>query len=211
MAKKHEFHPEFSKLPVTALRAKELGQTLCFTGKRCSKGHLSPRYASSGNCVECIANFRGKASINLSGKSSKRSAVNHASALAALDKGALEYLADSACPYGHYRRYVTTNNCIDCDVESRTKRAKKAKWARVQKLYKLSESDVENMLNKQNYQCLICSLNIKDNYHIDHCHLTCKVRGILCQKCNQAIGLLQENESLFFKAAEYIKEHNATS
>lgn len=211
MAKKHEFHPEFSKLPATGFRARELGQTLYFTGKRCLKEHLSPRYASSGNCVECIANARGKVSINSSGRSSKRSAVNHAAALTAIASGALEYLSDAACPHGHYRRYVTTNNCIDCDVDSRAKRAKKARWARVKKEYGLSELDVAQMLNKQNCQCVICGINIETGYHIDHCHSTGKVRGLLCQKCNQAIGLLQESESLFFKAAQYIKEHNATA
>jgi hypothetical protein len=55
---------------------------------------------------------------------------------------------------------------------------------------------------------VICSINIKNGYHVDHCHSTGKVRGLLCQKCNQAIGLLRESESLFFKAAEYIKERN---
>ena len=211
MAKKHEFHPEFSKLAATGLRARELGQTLYFTGKRCLKEHLSPRYASSGNCVECIANARGKASINLKGRSSKRSAVNHVAALAAIAEGSLEYLSDTACPYGHYRRYVTTNNCIDCNVESQAKRAKKARWARIKKEYGLSELDVAQMLNKQNCQCVICGINIQTCYHVDHCHLTKKVRGLLCQKCNQAIGLLKENEALFFRAAEYIKEHNATA
>ncbi|CAB4161120.1 Recombination endonuclease VII [uncultured Caudovirales phage] len=211
MAKKHEFHPEFSKLTATGLRARQLGQTLYFTGKRCLKGHLWPRYASSGNCVECIANARGQASINSKGKSSKRSAVNHAAALAAIDSGALEYLSDAACPHGHYRRYVTTNNCIDCDVESRTQRAEKARWARIKKEYGLSELDVTQMLNEQNFQCEICNINIQNGYHVDHCHATGKVRALLCQKCNQAIGLLRESESLFFKAAEYIKEHNAAS
>lgn len=211
MAKKHEFHPEFSKLAATGFRARELGQTLYFTGKRCSKNHLSPRYASSSNCVECIANARGKASINSNGRSSKRSAVNHAAALAAIAGGALDYLSDSSCPHGHYRRYVTTNNCIDCDVESRARRAEKARWSRIKKEYGLSKFDVEQLLNKQNFQCVICSINIQNGYHVDHCHSSGKVRGLLCQKCNQAIGLLKESESLFFKAAEYIKEHNATA
>jgi hypothetical protein len=211
MAKKHEFHPEFSKLAATGFRAREFGQTLYFTGKRCLKEHLSPRYASSGNCVECIANSRGKALINSKGRSSKRSAANHAAALAAIDGGALEYLSDAACPQGHYRKYVTTNNCIDCDVEKRLQRTEKTRWARVQKLYGLSELDVKKMLDKQNCKCVICNINIQTGYHIDHCHSTGKVRGLLCQKCNQAIGLLRESESLFFKAAEYIKEHNATA
>jgi hypothetical protein len=211
MAKKHEFHPEFSKMPATGQRARELGEILYFTGKRCTKGHLSPRYASSGNCSECIANARGKASINFSGRSSRRSSENHAAALTALSNGLLEYMADKACPHGHYRRYVKTNNCIDCDVETRSKRSEKSKWARVKKEYGLTESDVAQMLKKQGCQCLICDININAGYHIDHCHSTNKVRGLLCQKCNQAIGLLRENESLFFKAAEYIRGHNATA
>lgn len=205
MAKKHEFHPEFSKLAATGIRARELGQTLYFTGKRCLKDHLSPRYASSGNCVECIANARGKASINAKGRSSKRSAANQAAAMLAIDAGALEYVSDSSCPSGHYRRYVTTNNCIDCDVESRTKRAEKARWARVKKEYGLSELDVEKMLDKQNFQCVICSKNIQAGYHIDHCHSTNKVRGLLCQKCNQAIGLFDEDEKRMQNAASYLK------
>ncbi len=211
MAKKHEFHLEFSKLPATGQRARELGETLYFTGKRCTKGHLSPRYASSGNCSECIANARGKAAINFRGKSSKRSATNHAAALTALSNGLLEYMADKACPHGHYRRYVTTNNCIDCNVEAISKRSEKAKWARIKKKYGLTEYDVSQMLAKQESKCLICCTNIQSNYHIDHCHATNKIRGLLCQKCNQAIGLLNENESIFFKAVGYIKEHNATA
>lgn len=208
MAKKHEFHPELSKLPATGIRARELGEALYFTGKRCLKEHLSPRYASSGNCIECIAKARGKTAINSKNRSSKRSAVNHASALAAVANGFLEYISDSSCPYGHYRRYVTTNNCIDCNAESRIKRAKKARWSRIEKEYGLSELDLTQMLYKQNCKCVICAINIKTGYHIDHCHLTKKIRGLLCQKCNQAIGLLQESELLFSKAAEYIKEHN---
>ncbi len=208
MAKKHEFHQEFSKLPATGQRARELGEILYFTGKRCTKEHLSPRYASSGNCSECIANARGKVSINLSGRSTKRSEKNQAAALIALANGLLEYIADKACPHGHYRRYVKTNNCIDCDVEMRVKRSEKARWARIKKEYGMNESDVVQMLYKQNNQCVICSINIQTGYHIDHCHTTRKVRGLLCQKCNQAIGLLKESESLFFKAADYIRKHN---
>jgi hypothetical protein len=87
MAKKHEFHSEFSKLPATGFRARELGETLYFTGKKCLKEHLSPRYASSGNCAQCIADSRGNVEINHKGRSSKRSEKNHLLALAAHQSG----------------------------------------------------------------------------------------------------------------------------
>jgi hypothetical protein len=208
MNTKHEFHPEFSKLPATGFRARELGEILYFTGKRCVKNHLSTRYASSGNCVECIAMSRGKVSINFKGKSSKRSDANQIAAMSALENGHLEYAPDEPCPKGHYRRYVSTNNCIDCNAETAANRSEKIRWARIKKLYGLSASEVSQMLGAQNNKCEICKEWISLNYHIDHCHSTGKVRGLLCQKCNQAIGLLHENQSLFKRAAEYIGKHD---
>jgi hypothetical protein len=205
MAKKHEFHAEFSKLPATGQRAREFGEMLYFTGKRCTKGHLSPRYASSGNCSECIANARGKASINSKGRSSKRSAVNHAAAMDAINAGSLKYMSDTACPHGHYRRYVTTNNCIDCDASLRAKRSEKARWARIKKEYRLSEDQVIAMLRSQSQACAICGTDISKQYHIDHCHHSGKVRSLLCSKCNQAIGLFDEDQSKLQKAADYIR------
>jgi len=46
---------------------------------------------------------------------------------------------------------------------------------------------------------------------IDHCHSTKKVRGLLCNKCNQAIGLFGENEEKLNSAINYLRAQNATS
>lgn len=211
MAKKHEHHPIHKHLPATGVRARELGQTYYFTGKRCTKGHLSPRYASSGNCIDCIAKARGKTSINRKGKSSKRSEANHVAALKALENGFTEYLSADPCPQGHYRRYVTTNNCIDCNDAKRAERAKKSRWARIKKEYGLSACEVDEMLKQQSYSCHICEADIKSNYHIDHCHKSGKVRSLLCPRCNQAIGLFDENKSRLQKAADYIERFSNES
>lgn len=210
MAIKTIYHHEFSKLPAIGYRARELGEIYYFTGKPCLKGHLSPRYASSGNCVDCIAETRGKASINKRGKSSMRSNENQQKAMLAIDEGKREYIPVDSCPKGHYKRYVTSNNCIICDEEKRKIRAKKAKWARIKKEYGLSQDEVTKMLDAQKQKCAICENNIENGYHIDHCHKTQKVRKLLCQKCNQAIGLFNENQKLFFSAAKYLGEFNAT-
>ena len=210
MAKKTIYHSEFSKLPATGFRARELGETYYFTGKKCLKEHLSPRYASSGNCVECISNSRGKAMFNKRGRSKIRSDENQQKAIEALSKGFREYTSTKACPNGHYVRYATSNNCIQCDIEKRKKRSDLARWARIKKEYQLTKKDVDEMMLNQKNNCAICEININDGYHIDHCHKTNKVRKLLCSKCNQAIGLLNEDKSLFFKAAKYLGEHNAS-
>lgn len=205
MATKHESHDTHKHLPATGIRARELGETYYFTGKRCTKNHLSPRYASSGNCVECIANARGKAAINKKGKSSKRSEKNHFLALEALDNGFTEYVAHDPCPYGHYKRYVATNNCIDCNNIQQKKRAEQLRWLRIKKEYNLLEHQVLDMLEKQNNKCSICNIDISKRYHIDHCHKSGKVRDLLCSKCNQAIGLFDEDNTKIQNAANYLK------
>lgn len=40
---------------------------------------------------------------------------------------------------------------------------------------------------------------------IDHCHKTKNVRGLLCQACNMAIGLLKDNPETAVKIAAYLK------
>lgn len=53
-----------------------------------------------------------------------------------------------------------------------------------------------------NLPCSIC--NSTHNLHVDHCHKTNKYRGILCQKCNRALGFFQDSRELLLKAIEYI-------
>lgn len=210
MAKKCEFHQEFSKLPATGYRAREIGEIYYFTGKRCSKGHLSPRYASSGNCVECIAKNRGKAEINKRGRSSIRSAENQLLAIAAINDGKITYESVTPCPKGHTERYVAGNACLECNRISMSNRSEYLKWLRIKKEYGLTKEDVENLFINQDGKCAICDFDISKKYHIDHCHKNGHVRGLLCSKCNHAIGLLKESEILFKKAAQYIRDRNAS-
>lgn len=41
---------------------------------------------------------------------------------------------------------------------------------------------------------------------VDHDHKTGKVRGVLCTRCNTALGSLQDSEDLILKLAAYIRE-----
>jgi hypothetical protein len=51
--------------------------------------------------------------------------------------------------------------------------------------------------------CKICG-SVR-NLHIDHNHETGKFRGILCSKCNHAIGLFKENINNLIEAINYLK------
>lgn len=43
---------------VTRQRAFELGRVHYYTGKPCGKGHVGPRYVSTGGCVACLRPFK---------------------------------------------------------------------------------------------------------------------------------------------------------
>lgn len=65
---------------------------------------------------------------------------------------------------------------------------------------------------EQNNKCAICDTEMKftgvgaaDRAGSDHIHGTLNPRGLLCSKCNQAIGLLGDKVSTILKAAEYVK------
>jgi len=76
--------------------------------------------------------------------------------------------------------------------------------------YGITPEQYNEMLLKQDGKCAICrSVDSKSarttNMAVDHDHTTSKVRGLLCNDCNIAIGLLQDNPLVCEAAAEYLK------
>ena len=64
------------------------------------------------------------------------------------------------------------------------------------------------MLEEQNGGCKVCnSAPLRQRLHVDHCHTTGKVRGLLCQACNVSIGKMKESPMLLRKLANYIEEN----
>jgi len=86
-------------------------------------------------------------------------------------------------------------------------KVKNARWLRE---FGVSFSFIENLKNKQKNCCAICKmeLNTKIKAHIDHNHATGKVRGILCQKCNQGLGLFNDSIDVLKSALKYLQKYN---
>lgn len=64
------------------------------------------------------------------------------------------------------------------------------------------------LIEKHNGVCAICRKSPPNHYKkrlcIDHCHTTGKIRGLLCDDCNTAIGLLQDSTELMSNAIHYL-------
>lgn len=86
-------------------------------------------------------------------------------------------------------------------------RAKKGRITkRAQLLYKygLSIEKYEALLETQNGFCAICNTSSHRSLVVDHCHLTQKVRGLLCHDCNLALGLLRDDPDRLRNAIAYL-------
>jgi hypothetical protein len=63
------------------------------------------------------------------------------------------------------------------------------------------------LLEAQDYRCAICGRQPKPHGRrlaIDHDHTTGIVRGLLCYRCNTAIGLLGDDPNVAYRAARYL-------
>jgi hypothetical protein len=66
------------------------------------------------------------------------------------------------------------------------------------------------LIEKQNNKCAICGKEgdlQKTSLVIDHNHETGKVRSLLCQSCNTAIGLFHDDIQTLNQAVVYLTEH----
>ena len=57
--------------------------------------------------------------------------------------------------------------------------------------YGLTLEQIEQMKLVQNYKCYIC--NKEKKLVVDHCHVTNKVRHLLCIQCNVRLGWYESN------------------
>ena len=76
------------------------------------------------------------------------------------------------------------------------------------KRYGLSAEQFDALLVAQAGRCDICSDPLDDALHIDHCHATGSVRGLLCIHCNTGIGKLRDRPALLRAAADYLERHS---
>lgn len=80
--------------------------------------------------------------------------------------------------------------------------------------YGLSLEDYGTMLLEQNGVCAICEqpetyIDVRSGkirpLVVDHCHTTGRVRGLLCNNCNAALGQVQDNKDTILKAIVYLQ------
>jgi hypothetical protein len=96
------------------------------------------------------------------------------------------------------------------------RRAENGKARQCHRRYKygLSESQFTELRVLQNDRCPICKTPFsllldrpgeRTKIHVDHCHRTGKIRGLICDKCNLLLGCANESATLLRMAQRYLE------
>lgn len=76
----------------------------------------------------------------------------------------------------------------------------------IKRVYGLTSEDYDRMLVSQDGRCGICRRrSLKRRLAIDHNHKTKAVRGLLCQRCNRALGSLGDNLENVMRFVRYLE------
>lgn len=98
--------------------------------------------------------------------------------------------------------------------EYNKKNPAKRKHGDLKKKFGISYQDYEKMLTAQQGVCKVC-LKPESQVHpitevpymlsVDHCHRTGKIRGLLCNRCNRVLGMVDDNTEILSGLIEYLR------
>jgi hypothetical protein len=128
-----------------------------------------------------------------------------------LPKDEGEFNRDRSRPDGLNHRCKPCNTLHVKETQARQKqqlgyeqyRNKRRKYE-LSHYYGVSVGEYSQMVKKQKDRCAICQNKPERCLAIDHCHKTEIVRGLLCRKCNSAIGLFDDDIEKIRRALRYL-------
>lgn len=113
----------------------------------------------------------------------------------------------------HYKRYHSDKEGQKARVqEYRKNNTEKVKASnrntKLKRAYGITQEQYLEMSLRQDNKCACCGRETK--LVVDHCHTTGKIRELLCNNCNTALGLLNEDTTIVQNLSTYIRKHNGT-
>lgn len=80
------------------------------------------------------------------------------------------------------------------------------------KRYGLTVDQFDALMQKQDGKCAGCDRDFalltgikNDVAHVDHCHVTGEIRGLLCRPCNTILGLAEDDSYRLQRLAAYVE------
>ena len=108
--------------------------------------------------------------------------------------------------HSFYKRTLKTGNistqsrCKSCQGKQRVSYWKPHEVMR--RKFKITEEQYQKMMEPDDCPC--CGRRMEKKC-IDHCHKTEKIRGVICNNCNTALGLIDDNKETLSNLIQYLE------
>lgn len=121
----------------------------------------------------------------------------------------MKHLVKSHCNTCLYKKH---RDWTDKNPERVREYRDKDSWTLAKRCNRLGISPEEfvTKFEAQGGLCQICTkeITIIDSA-IDHNHKTGQFRGVLCKKCNRALGMFEDSKRILLSAYEYLKNNGS--
>ncbi|MER6288195.1 endonuclease VII domain-containing protein [Streptomyces sviceus] len=104
-------------------------------------------------------------------------------------------------PWSEWHRNATASDGLS--TRCNTCRAAQNRRDHLKRQYGLTEAERDELIASQGGVCCICLAAVPE--HVDHCHKTGRVRGVLCFSCNAALGQFKDRPDAIRRAAAYVE------
>lgn len=177
------------EFPKTRKEAQAIECKKYFTGEPCKRGHVSPRYTSTRQCITCLKEFayewreNNPEKYNQIGRSWLDNNKEHCRRLARV-----RYATTSEGDKSRDRaRIWRQRNPDKVRQQTRLRRARKIGNGGTHTL-----EDIKSILEVQGGRCIECNKNIREKYEVDHI-LPLSLGGsdsksnlqLMCTRCNR--------------------------
>ncbi|MFD7460003.1 MULTISPECIES: endonuclease VII domain-containing protein [unclassified Streptomyces] len=103
----------------------------------------------------------------------------------------------------HYRRRRQAMGSDGLSTRCKTCRAVQGRQGHPKRPYGITEAERDASIDSQGGICCMCLS--APAAHVDHCHETGRVRGVLCFSCNAALGQFKDRPDAIRRAAAYVE------
>lgn len=84
----------------------------------------------------------------------------------------------------------------------------KARKPHLRLKYGITLEQYDEMRAMQQFRCKTCNKHeteMRTPLHVDHCHISGKIRGLLCKKCNTALGMVKDSKEVLKNLIIYLE------
>ncbi|MFI6465032.1 endonuclease VII domain-containing protein [Streptomyces sp. NPDC050538] len=104
-------------------------------------------------------------------------------------------------PHSEWHRNASASDGLS--TRCKPCRAVRGREDHLKRQYGITEAERDELIASQAGVCCICLS--APAAHVDHCHKTGRVRGVLCFSCNAALGQFKDRPDAIRRAATYVE------